>query len=489
VSLRLRLTFWYGLLLALSLVGFASLLYVVLHANLERQVDEALRLRAAQIARSLSPGADGLLDAADLEPGQLVPLSVDESVGPDLYVQVLDHRARLVGATRSQLPIDPDTVIGALDGRETLTSLPLTGERTIRLLTRPLVSNGRTVGVVQVGETLDGVEATLDEVRNILAVAAILVLAIAGAGGLLIAGRALSPVRRVSATARRIASTADYTQRLPARGARDEVGELVGTFNALIERVDASLSEQRQFLADTSHELRSPLTVIRANLGFLWRETDSETRAECLREAEAEAARMSRLVTDLLLLGQVEAGELLERSPFPLDQLVIEVAGQAKDQADGRSVELTPPETITISGDRDRLKQLLWNLAENALRYTPVGGTIRLSVRREAGCAEVAVADNGPGIAPEHLSRIFDRFYRVDRARSRATGGAGLGLAIVKHIAQAHGGSVEVESRVGKGSIFRVRLPLGQDEPTPITGSGISLSALTRTAVLEGARR
>jgi two-component system OmpR family sensor kinase len=491
LSLRLRLTLWYGGLVALSLLAFATFLYVVLRANLERQVDEALRLRAAEIGRSVSPGPEGVLDAADLGPGQLRPLSIEQAVGPDVYVQVLDHRARLVGDSGSQLPIDPETVLAALDGRETLVSLPLAGERTIRQLTRPLLLDGQAVGVIQVGETLDALEATLEEVRDILILGSAIVLLVAGAGGLLLGGRALAPVRRVSATARRIAVTGDYRQRLPARRAPDEVSELMATFNALIERVESTLEQQRRFLADTSHELRSPLTVMRANLGFLWRETDPETRAECLREAEAEAARMSRLVNDLLLLSQAEADEFLKRAPLALDRLVMEVAEQAEAQADSRTVQIGPLEAASTLGDHDRLKQLLWNLVENALRHTQAGGTIRLSVRSREGWAELAVADDGVGISPAHLPRIFERFYRVDHARSRSTGGAGLGLAIVKHIAEAHGGSVSVESTVGRGSVFTVRLPA---EPRPADKSLQEAQVSTddapaRVPLLGGARR
>src|SRR5947208_2424711 len=190
LSLRLRLMLWYGALLGLSLLAFGSLLYVVLRANLERQLDDALRLRAAQIGRSLSPGPDGFLDTADLAPGQLGPVTLEEAVGPDLSVQVLDQRARLVGSSGSQLPIDPELVIAALDGREVLTSLPLSGDRTIRLLTRPLSADGRTVGVIQVGETLDAIEATLQQVRQILILASLAVLLLAGAGGLLLGGHA-----------------------------------------------------------------------------------------------------------------------------------------------------------------------------------------------------------------------------------------------------------------------------------------------------------
>jgi len=362
-------------------------------------------------------------------------------------------------AGRTLLMSPAMVALAALEGRESLTSLPLSAGRTVRLLTHPIQAGGRVVGVLQVGETLDAVAATLGEVRDILLVGSLAVLAVAVSGGLLLGARALAPIRRVSATAARIAATGDYGQRLPAPRSRDEVGELVATFNALIQRVESSLEEQRRFLADTSHELRSPLTVIRANLGFLWRETDPETRADCLRESETEALRMTCLVSGLLLLGQAEAGELLVSGRVDLAELLAEIAEQARAQSGGREVVIVARAPVTATGDRDRLRQLLWNLVENALRYTPPNGVIRLDLERENRYAVVRVADTGPGIPTEHLPRVFDRFYRVDRARSRATGGSGLGLAIVKHIAQAHGGTVAVDSQADRGTTFTVRLP------------------------------
>jgi heavy metal sensor kinase len=462
VSLRLRLTLWYGLLLAVALLAAGCLLYVVLRANLERQLDRDLALRADQIARGLRLEAGGRLQAEDLRPGLLGPRSVFDTTGPDLYAQVLDLHAEPIDGSPHQLPLDPEPILAALAGQESWASLPLAGGRTARVLTRPLTVEGQVVGVVQVGNSFDSVQSTLREVRDILLLGLVVVLVVAVLGGFLLGGRALSPIRRVSATARRIAETGDYGQRLPPRRNPDEVGELVGTFNALIERVQASLEQQQRFLADTSHELRTPLTVIRANLSFLWRETDPETRADCLREAETEAARMSRLVTDLLLLGQSESAAFLQRAPLDLAAVLQDVAEQARARGDGRPVELSPLEPVVIRADADRIRQMLWNLVENALRYTPAEAPIRLSLRRTAGFAEVSVADEGPGIPAEHLPRIFERFYRVDSARSRASGGSGLGLAIVRHIAEAHGGEVSAQSEPGRGSTFRVRLPLAE---------------------------
>ena len=486
MSLRLRLVLWYGLLLALSLLAFATLLYFVLRANLERQLDEGLRLRAGEIARGIAPGANGMLEPGDVAGEQIAPQSVYESVGPAVYAQVFDGRGEVIATSGGELPIDPELVLDALEGRETLVSLPLGRDRSVRLLTRPLQAGGRAIGVVQVGETLDAVEATLRQVRDILLAGALGILALAGLGGLLLSRRALAPVRGVSATARRIAATGDYGQRVPAGRGSDEIGELVATFNALIERVEQSLDEQRQFLADTSHELRSPLTVVRANLEFLWRDTDAETRAECLREAETEAARMSRLVSDLLLLGQAEAADFLQCAPVALDRLLSEVGDRARAQADDRSIVLDAPAGVVVHGDIDRLRQLLWNLVENALRYSPPEGAVHLGLRQQGAWTELSVSDEGPGIAPEHLPHIFDRFYRVDRARSRATGGSGLGLAIVRHIAQAHGGRVVVESTVGRGTTFRVILPIAREPANQPASTADAELLRTAEPVLRG---
>ena len=466
---RSRLTLWYAGLLGLSLVACGTLLYLVLQANLERQRDEALRLRAAQVARAVSAGQGRALSAADVPPGLLGPQNLDEASSSEPAVQLLDAHAELIGGSGGALPIDPDTVLAALAGGETMASLPLPNGRSVRLYTRPVLTDGRVVGIVQTAETGDRIESTLLEVRTVLVAIGSAALLVATAGGWLLAGRALSPVRRVSSLARRIATTDEYQERLPAEATRDEIGELVGTFNALIDRVESSLAEQRRFLADTSHELRSPLTVIRANLAFLWRETDAETRADILRETEGEAARMSRLVADLLLLGQGRDVALLARDVVRLDELLDDLTEQARVLAAGRAVvvDLAP---LATRGDRDRLRQLFWNLIENALRHTAADGTIRLALRQDGDWALVSVADDGPGIAAEHLPHLFERFYRVDRARSRATGGSGLGLAIVKHLAEAHGGQVAVQSEPGQGSIFTVRLPLerqGDASPAP----------------------
>jgi signal transduction histidine kinase len=250
----------------------------------------------------------------------------------------------------------------------------------------------------------------------------------------------------------------------------------------MIARLEQMLDAQRRLLADTSHELRNPVTIIRGNLALLKRErVPDEVKREAVLEADDEAARMGRLVSDLLLLARADAGESppLQMQPVDLVELASEVVDQARPRAGQRrlSLEVVEP-VLTVLGDRDRLKQLIANLVENAMRYTPVNGAIDLRVERElqhppgparsrpAPMALLSVTDTGIGIAAEDLPHLFERFYRADKARSRAGGGSGLGLAIALYIAQAHAGSIDATSAgPNQGSTFRVRLPLLATSP------------------------
>ena len=227
----------------------------------------------------------------------------------------------------------------------------------------------------------------------------------------------------------------------------------------MVDRVRVVLDRQRQLLADTSHELRNPLTVIRTNLDLLRRDLDPATREEVVAETDDEAERMSRLVADLLFLSREEAGAVEDR-PVRLDAVALDTVERFRQLAPEHEIVLDAPEALTVRGDDDRLHQLLTNLLENAVRFTPAGGRVTVRARRDGRQAALVVEDTGVGISREHLQRIFDRFYRVDPARSRATGGTGLGLAIVRRIAESHGGGVRVESEPGAGARFTITLPL-----------------------------
>jgi signal transduction histidine kinase len=226
----------------------------------------------------------------------------------------------------------------------------------------------------------------------------------------------------------------------------------------MIEQLDRLLQSQRGFVADASHELRGPLTVIRGNLDLLKRNLSEEDRAESTRVLEAEMARMTRIVNDLLVLAEVESGPLEQQQTVSLKDILLDAQDRALLLAGNRQIVIGRQDDLWVKGDGHKLDQMVSNLVTNAVKYTPDGGTITLSLHQDGDWARLEVTDTGIGISPEHLPHIFDRFYRVDKAHSRASGGTGLGLAIVKGIAQQHGGTVTVTSEPGKGSTFTVRL-------------------------------
>jgi signal transduction histidine kinase len=285
--------------------------------------------------------------------------------------------------------------------------------------------------------------------------------------------RALSPLSRIVTAAARVAEEGDFSRRLPEDPRDPEVAQLTATFNRLIQRVDEVLAAQRQFVADTSHELKTPLTTVNGNLELLEQAPSPEDRAEILAETRQEVRRMARLVRDLLLLAEVGEPGRRDRHPVHLDQLTRAVVGRVAGRLPRVRLLVEP---VVVSGDEDRLGQVVTNLLQNALRYASAApGAVLVTVKRGPAEARLVVEDDGPGLPAEALERVFDRFYRVDRARSRGHGGTGLGLAIVRHIAEAHGGRAWAENRRDGGARFCVRLPAepswAGDAVTPVVAS------------------
>jgi signal transduction histidine kinase len=330
------------------------------------------------------------------------------------------------------------------------------------MLVRPLIADHNVVGILQVAVPLREVEQTLRLLMISLLAAGAIILIAGVRGGAWLAARALSPVGEIARTAQQIVRAEDLGQRVPAAPADDELGQLTDTINEMLERLQELFSAQRRFVADVSHELRTPLTAMRGNLEILRRGAvrDPVALDQSLAAMEREANRLVRLVGDLLLLAQAEAGLSIRHEPVALDELVLEVVRELHPLAVG--VALTPEiaEQVEVMGDRDRLKQALLNVVVNALQHTPPGGCVYVALDRVDGHAELRISDTGEGIAEEDLPRVFDRFYRADKARSRGTGGAGLGLAIVKWIAEAHDGSARAISVPGQGSTFVLELPV-----------------------------
>lgn len=257
-----------------------------------------------------------------------------------------------------------------------------------------------------------------------------------------------------------IAALRDFRGRLSLAGRQDEVGELARTVNELLATVESTIRSHHDFVADTSHELRNPLLAMRTNLELMQHAASREELEECRQESLQQVERMSRLVSDLLTLARLESGQIIERRPVRLLAVLEESVRQAVKRATGQVVRLDYGNEVIVIGDEHRLSQIVNNLVDNALHHTPPGGIVAVSLSVGDGYACVVVSDTGEGITQEHLPHIFERFYQAGRASGGGQMGAGLGLAIVKHLCQAHGGSVSVESEPGKGSRFKVRLPL-----------------------------
>lgn len=464
LSIRLRLILWYSGLLVLILSTFGGILYAVLQSSLLAQIDRTLMETALEVQASARRHV-AITPFNWQEVVALPPLDVFAS--PSIFVQVR-YPAGIVAATSANLRNRTLPELPAEDWEKVLQGqvdmrIVQVGSIRLRMRSEAIAFEGRPAGVLQVAMPLRSVDETLQRLLEILLIGGGVGLFLSILGGIFLSSRALAPVARVTETARRIAATEDLGERLPPPRTRDEVGRLVLTFNEMLERLQHLFQAQQRFIADVSHELRTPLAAIRGNLEVLLRgaQEDPDMLRESLTDIEREVNRLSRMVADLLTLARAEAGIHPERRPVELDRLLLEVYREARHLAQGVEVRLGSEDQVQVLGDADQLKQLLLNLVDNSLKYTPAGGTVTLSLYREDSWACLSVADTGVGIAPQDLPHIFERFYRGkgDGRRGRRTG-LGLGLPIAQWIAQEHGGEIRVESRPGQGSTFTVRLPL-----------------------------
>lgn len=467
MSLQVRLTLTYSFLAAVILTVFAIILHTTMRNNLESEMDRRLQVRANQVELTMWPSG-GSLRAEDLTSSarlSLAPLAALNA--PNLYVQVLDQDGRVVARSDNlqgeTLPIDAPSVRSALAGARILHDVTVEDdEQAVRILNVPISLDGSIIGVLQVGQSRQPLQEAMAGLRTQLQLLGVSALAIAGLAGWLVAHRGLRPLRDMAQQAETITVQRNFRRRLRVGQRTDEVGALAATINGLLSTVDQTLQTHREFVADSSHELRNPLLAIRTNLDLLDRVGGRAQRTECIREAREQVARISRLVSDLLVLARTEAEQVVEQRSVALRPLVARVLHETRQRADGRHIRAVKTESIAVLGDEERLGQILGNLLDNALKHTPPGGTISVGARGREGWACVTVADNGEGIAPEDLPRIFERFYRSGTGHA-GNDGTGLGLAIVKHLTEAHGGRVTVESELGLGSRFTIWLPRVRD--------------------------
>lgn len=490
MTIRLRLTLWYTALLGATLILFSVLVYALLAANLWTQVRQNVGRQADDIV--------GLLTQQMLRTQQLIVIRNSGFGFPELDLFTSGAGAQVINTDgtvymRSEnlgnmvVPKYRSALQQIRQGKPHLYNTRDQNNIPFLVYSKPIVVNDFVIGAVQIVQPIDSVENTLNQVSRYLILGTALSLVLAAIVGAIIAHRALAPIGSITDTASGITRTGDLGQRLQISDGSSEVGQLAGTFNDMLNRIQKLFDTQERLIADVSHELRTPLTTMQGNVELLQRmfavengttalqnSTKGELLRETLSEVEQETNRMSKMINDLLLLAQADSGALqLQWTPVEMDTLLLEIYRQTKRVADLRKgpgaldVRLGHEDQALVWGDRDRLRQLLLNLTDNAVKYTPEGGTITLSLTNEEGWVRIAIRDTGIGIHPDNQAQIFDRFYRTDKARSRELGGSGLGLSIVQWIAQAHNGRITVESEPLQGSTFTLCLPELTSQPTP----------------------
>ncbi|MGH9968873.1 MAG: sensor histidine kinase [Pyrinomonadaceae bacterium] len=457
-SVRTRLTLWYAGVLALSLIAFAFLVYYAAAAIFYERQDESLRSTAQTVASAYVEEFEELHSLGGA--GQVV---LAEISFPNRHVQVTDSNGQPVAssgnATETVVLIPSAALEEARKRGSTLVTL-----NGLRIAVVP-VSTDRALGFATVAEPLSVIDDGLRRLRRAFFGGVPLILLFASVGGYFLARKSLLPIASMNWQTQRI-SAGSLSSRLDVINPRDELGRLATTINDLLARLETSFKEQQRFIADASHELRTPLAVLRGEteVSLVKTRTVAEYQ-DSLSLIKDEAERLSRIVEDLFILARqpIDAPAALMKESVSLNETVRDCARAAQVLAVRKGVRLkteSDSSPIVLEGDKELLKRMILNLLDNAVKYTPEGGEISITLARQNGNAQIVVLDTGIGIPQVDQLHVFDRFYRVDKARSRALGGAGLGLSIVAWIVEAHGGSVHVESVANRGSKFTVHLPV-----------------------------
>jgi signal transduction histidine kinase len=497
-SIRFGLTAWYAGILILTIAITGVALRVLLVRSLDhdaevRLIDAAREIRSQTSERQmleLVPGGSGDVMMV------LVPeLDVESILVSGLSVTIIDsdggHPLFQGGPLSRRWPQAEDYPT-YLELREPTYFVERVYSQSIRGLAFPIFSRevidpqtGQrpVIGVIFTAESLEAGNRVIARLNQVLLSTGVVGVAIATVGGWILAGRALAPVNRIMTSADDIAKgkgQLSLARRIEVPPTGDEIAQLAETFNDMLDRIEEAFAAQQRFVGDASHELRTPLTSIKGNVDVLRRQVNSgrmpapEDISEALGDVGRETDRMRRLVDDLLSLARTDAealGTFVNFDIVSLDVLAREAVRTAEVLVHGQSLALQADEPVLVEGDGDRLVQVMLILLDNALRHTPAGGSVSLTIstaidpQDQIPCARIDVEDTGRGIEPEHLPHLFERFYRAEGSRSRLDGGTGLGLSIALSIVRTHHGWIDVESGKGHGTHFTVWLPLPSEEP------------------------
>lgn len=490
MTIRLRLTLWYTALLGATLILFSVIVYSSLYTTLRAQMEQNAARQADDVVNALTQQLQFDVLIIRNNPTDVFFPEVElfaNSVG----VQVAGLDGEILKRSENLGEIDLPEYVQALPdvaagNTHTLYTTPA-NDVSFMVYSAPLWVNGSVVAAVQIIQPVQPSTTTLNQISRYLVLGTSISLIVAAIVGAFLARRALEPIDAITNTAGAITRTHDLGKRIQIADNASEIGRLAATFNDMLDRIQRLFLTQERLIGDVSHELRTPLTTVQGNVELLQRMASAPGAAsgeralevnallnETLVEVQAETKRMSEMISDLLLLAQADSGALqLQWGPVEMDTLLLDVYRQTRRLADHYKgtgeleVRLGSEDQAIVQGDRDKLRQVLLNLAENAVKYTPAGGVITLGLARDEAAetpgVRVYVRDSGIGISEEQQQFIFDRFYRTDKARSRELGGSGLGLSIAQSITQAHGGRIEVDSQLGEGSTFTLWLPLAAE--------------------------
>jgi heavy metal sensor kinase len=458
-TIRLRVTLLTGGLSFVVILGFSLFLYLSLNWELYQFVDKNLRSRSQT-----------LLDTIDIENG-VARFNQGDIIDYKPQEDDAAHIVSLSGEAIDQLGeeyVPPASFVTHPINRVfTYRFVEFEGpehkqdNEVFRLLIIPIIDQGKVIAYLQVGHEIDDVQEALTRLLQLLLLTGPMLVGASLFGGFWLTAKALAPIDAIRRRAASIQAS-DLHQRLEIT-TKDEVGQLAKTFNAMLDRLEESFLRQHRFTADASHELRTPLSIISGEVEITLNRPRSEAEyIQTLQSIGTEAQRMNRLVDDLLLLARADANKLqLAREYFDLVELLKLLVEQMQNQTicNGVCFTLDLPEALTIFGDRDHLTEMLINLLENIVYHAPASQAL-VSAHQKGSLVEIILKDNGPGIAPEHLAHIFERFYRADPVRGASAARSGLGLAISQEIAAAHGGAIKIHSEPGKGTTVTITLPL-----------------------------
>ena len=452
MSIRLRLTIFYSFILGGVLLVFSGLVYNLVGVALMDQIDQTLIQSANQLIDELKVNSSGQINSRSI-----IEFELNENLIFQIWGQ--DRKLQFSRPVRFTTSLDER---GKFSSDPLFNTVQLTNGN-FRVLSVPITTDRGSVGVIQFALNLSMVDVVQQTLAILLVVFSIFSVFLAGIAAWVFTGHVLEPIMVMTSVATQIVNADDLQRRIPVAGIPDdEVGKLIFAFNNTLSRLETEFNNQRQFMADISHDLRTPLTVIKGNVGLMRRMNMMDE--ESMASIDMEVDRLVRLVSDLLLHFKMESGTMpLQLDMIWLDELLLDVVNQIHIMGDQRvKLKVEEIDHVNILGDTDRLKRVFINLLDNSVKYTPADGEVRIRLRKESGEAIIEIEDTGPGIAKDDIQHVFNRFYRGEKSRKRSKEtGFGLGLSIAYYIVQAHNGEISVRNKTNEsGAIFTVCLPL-----------------------------